>query len=93
MTHGTAPDARLGDATAGPEPEAPEETTEPPQPEKARVTVLCADPEACAREAQSGAALAEGVFFTRDLVNEPANVLTTSDFADRLLAMHDERLR
>ena len=31
--------------------------------------------------------MAEGVFFTRDLVNEPANVLTTTDFADRLKAM------
>ena len=30
------------------------------------------------------AALAQGVFLTRDLVNEPANVLTTVDFADRL---------
>ncbi|MCI2393497.1 leucyl aminopeptidase [Aliiroseovarius sediminis] len=30
------------------------------------------------------AALSEGVFFTRDLVNEPANVLTTTEFADRL---------
>ncbi len=29
-------------------------------------------------------AIAEGVFFTRDLVNEPANVLTTTEFADRL---------
>ena len=29
------------------------------------------------------------MFFTRDLVNEPANVLTTSDFADRLLAMRE----
>ena len=33
------------------------------------------------------AAIAEGVFFTRDLVNEPANVLTTGDFAARLGAM------
>ncbi len=32
-------------------------------------------------------ALAEGVVFTRDLVNEPANVLTTTEFADRLAAM------
>ena len=30
------------------------------------------------------AALAEGVFFTRDLVNEPSNVLTTDEFARRL---------
>ena len=35
------------------------------------------------------AALAEGVFFTRDLVNEPANVLTTDDFAARLAAMQE----
>ena len=33
------------------------------------------------------AAVAEGVFFTRDLVNEPANVLTTTEFADRLIAL------
>lgn len=30
------------------------------------------------------AALSEGVFFTRDLVNEPSNVLTTTEFANRL---------
>ncbi|MFT7060675.1 MAG: leucyl aminopeptidase, partial [Pseudorhodobacter sp.] len=35
------------------------------------------------------AALAEGVFFTRDLVNEPANVLTTIEFANRLVAMQN----
>ena len=29
-------------------------------------------------------ALAEGVFFTRDLVSEPANVLTTTEFGNRL---------
>ncbi len=33
------------------------------------------------------AALGEGVFFTRDLVNEPANVLTTVEFANRLKAL------
>ena len=60
-----------------------------PQPDKARVTILCDDPAAVARAAAPGAALAEAVFFTRDLVNEPANVLTTSDFADRLLAMRE----
>lgn len=32
-------------------------------------------------------AVADGVFFTRDLVNEPANVLTTTEFADRLVAL------
>ena len=35
------------------------------------------------------AAVAEGVFFTRDLVNEPANILTTHDFAARLAAMQE----
>tara|TARA_R110002051_G_scaffold61624_2_gene112876 strand:- start:6943 stop:8406 length:1464 start_codon:yes stop_codon:yes gene_type:complete len=33
------------------------------------------------------AAVAQGVFFTRDLTNEPANVLTTTEFADRLAAL------
>ncbi|NNE78629.1 MAG: leucyl aminopeptidase [Silicimonas sp.] len=32
-------------------------------------------------------ALASGVFFTRDLVNEPSNVLTTTEFAARLEAL------
>ncbi|HCQ65038.1 MAG TPA: leucyl aminopeptidase, partial [Rhodobacteraceae bacterium] len=43
-------------------------------------------PNADALKAQAGdlAAVAEGVFFARDLVNEPANVLTTSEFARRL---------
>jgi leucyl aminopeptidase len=34
-------------------------------------------------------AVAEGAFFTRDLTNEPANVLTTTEFADRLVALQD----
>lgn len=42
-----------------------------------------------AKTAGAAAAVAEGVFFTRDLVNEPANVLTTTDFADRLKAMEE----
>lgn len=90
VTHGAAPDARLNDASGQPaDPAADGQAEVGPQPEKARVTVLCSDPEAAARAAQDGAALAEGVFFTRDLINEPANVLTTSDFADRLLAMRE----
>ncbi len=32
-------------------------------------------------------AIADGVVMTRDLVNEPANVLTTTEFADRLVEM------
>ncbi len=56
---------------------------------KPRVTFMSDDPEALARAARLGAAVAEGVFFTRDLVNEPANVLTTEDFAARLAAMQE----
>ncbi len=53
------------------------------------VTLAVTNPEAVARAAGPMAAVAEGVFFTRDLVNEPANVLTTHDFAARLAAMQD----
>lgn len=53
------------------------------------VTFMVTRPEAVAAEARPLAALAEGVFFTRDLVNEPANVLTTDDFAARLAAMQE----
>ena len=56
-------------------------------PARARVTFMAAKPEDLAKSAADHAAVAEGVFFTRDLVNEPANILTTSDFADRLQAM------
>ncbi|HOZ34247.1 MAG TPA: leucyl aminopeptidase, partial [Tabrizicola sp.] len=53
------------------------------------VSLAVTNPEAVARAAAPMAAVAEGVFFTRDLVNEPANVLTTDDFAARLAAMQD----
>ncbi len=47
------------------------------------------DPVAVAAEASPMAALSEAVFFTRDLVNEPSNILTTTDFAARLAAMQE----
>jgi leucyl aminopeptidase len=53
------------------------------------VVFMVANPEAVAAAAAPGAAVAEGVFFTRDLVNEPANILTTYDFAARLAAMQE----
>ncbi|WBL31807.1 leucyl aminopeptidase [Sinirhodobacter sp. HNIBRBA609] len=53
------------------------------------VSMMVAHPEEVAAKAAPHAALAEGVFFTRDLVNEPANILTTDDFAARLAAMHE----
>lgn len=51
--------------------------------------LMVTNPEEVAAETTPMAALAEGVFFTRDLVNEPSNVLTTEDFAARLVAMED----
>ena len=53
------------------------------------VAVMVTNPEAVAAEAGPMAAVAEGVFFTRDLVSEPANILTTDDFAARLAAMQE----
>jgi leucyl aminopeptidase len=53
------------------------------------VTMMVTAPESVAASAAPMAAVAEGVFFTRDLVNEPANILTTHDFAARLAAMQE----
>ncbi|MEM8536579.1 MAG: leucyl aminopeptidase [Pseudomonadota bacterium] len=53
------------------------------------VTFMVTKPEEVAKAAAPMAAIAEGVFFTRDLTNEPANVLTTDDFAARLAAMQE----
>lgn len=50
---------------------------------------MVSKPEEVAKSAAPMAAIAEGVFFTRDLTNEPANVLTTDDFAARLAAMQE----
>ncbi|MCK0094334.1 leucyl aminopeptidase [Yoonia sp. F2084L] len=55
----------------------------------AAITFMVSKPEAVAKSAAPMAAIAEGVFFTRDLTNEPANVLTTDDFAARLAAMQE----
>ena len=54
---------------------------------KGPVTIMVDDPEAARAAFASCGAVAEGVCFTRDLVNEPANVLTTSEFAARLVEM------
>lgn len=51
------------------------------------VRVMVSKPEEVGKEAAPVLAVAEGVFFTRDLVNEPANILTTTEFAKRLKDM------
>ncbi|MFD1508722.1 leucyl aminopeptidase [Lacimonas salitolerans] len=50
-------------------------------------TVMVSKPDEAQAAAAPLLAVAEGVFFTRDLVNEPANILTTTEFADRLTEM------
>ena len=55
------------------------------------VEVMATKTEAIDMKAIS--ALIEGVFFTRDLTNEPANVLTTTEFADRLAEMENIGLK
>ncbi len=54
-----------------------------------KVSVMVMKHEEVEAEYANKAALTEGTFFTRDLINEPANILTTTEFADRLLALKD----
>lgn len=56
-------------------------------PARSSATVLVDDTDAAATAYQSLSAQAEGVYFARDLVNEPANVLTCEEFAHRLSAL------
>ena len=54
--------------------------------------ILCKSPDEARVASASAMAVAEGVVFTRDLVSEPANVLTTTEFALRLEALRDAGL-
>ena len=51
------------------------------------LTVMVKEPEELEQQAAPMLAVAEGVFLTRDLVSEPANHLTTSEFAARIKSM------
>ncbi|KUF11954.1 leucyl aminopeptidase [Pseudoponticoccus marisrubri] len=55
----------------------------------AGATVQCKTPEEAAEAYADRRAVAEGVFFTRDLVSEPTNVLGTVEFANRLEALRE----
>ena len=57
------------------------------------VIMMVAKPDEVKAEAAPAMAVADGVFFTRDLVSEPANHLTTTEFADRIAAMKDLGLK
>ena len=54
---------------------------------KGAVAVMCGKPDEVMAAASPLMAVAEGAFMTRDLINEPANILTTSEFANRLVDM------
>src|SRR5690606_6750436 len=49
-----------------------------------RLTIHCANPEKARDAFEARRAVAEGVYFARDLVNEPANVLGPVEFAERV---------
>ncbi|WP_298678340.1 leucyl aminopeptidase [uncultured Lentibacter sp.] len=51
------------------------------------ILVMCPKPGALEAATAAPLAVARGVHFTRDLVNEPANHLTTTEFANRLVAL------
>lgn len=51
------------------------------------LSVTCSTPDTVQEAYAPLAAVCEGMFMTRDLVNEPANVLTTAEFANRLAEM------
>lgn len=53
------------------------------------LSVMVGNLEAATAALANAKALAEGIFFTRDLVNEPANVLTTIEFAERLTGLRE----
>ncbi len=60
--------------------------------EEGAVTLMLDDPEAARDAVADIAAMAEGVFLARDLVNDPANVLTTTSYAERLRALSEHGL-
>jgi leucyl aminopeptidase len=85
--HAAAADLALGAALRGYS-FADHKTGDAPEP-PADIAVTAKDPEAADAAFADARAAAEGVFLCRDLVNEPANVLTTTEFAARLEAMRD----
>ncbi|NRB03083.1 MAG: leucyl aminopeptidase [Rhodobacteraceae bacterium] len=57
------------------------------EPATGAVKVMAGAPEEVKTELEPLLAIADGAHMTRDLVNEPANHLTTTEFADRLVEM------
>jgi len=57
------------------------------------VQVMVSDPKAAEATFAPMAGIAEGVFLTRDLISEPANYLTTTEFAKRIEGMDELGLK
>jgi leucyl aminopeptidase len=66
-------------------------TTEKPEakPALARLTVMTDEPAAARRLFARADKVAEGVFFAREVVSEPANILYPESFAERLTSLAD----
>ena len=64
-----------------------------PKPRKGSVQIMCSKPEEAMEAATPLLAVAEGAFMTRDLTNAPANVLTTTSFAEQLVEMESLGLK
>ncbi|MFK7837768.1 MAG: leucyl aminopeptidase [Sulfitobacter sp.] len=64
-----------------------------PKEREGAVEIMCSKPVEAQSTAAPLLAIAEGAFMTRDLTNAPANVLTTTEFADQLAAMKDLGLK
>ena len=57
------------------------------KPREGEVEIMCSKPKEAEAQAAPLLAVAEGAFMTRDLTNAPANVLTTTAFAEQLAEM------
>ncbi|MFN3208924.1 MAG: leucyl aminopeptidase [Roseovarius sp.] len=57
------------------------------------VTIMVSKPTEATETAAAALAVAEGVLMTRDLVSEPANHLTTTEFANRIKGMEELGLK
>lgn len=53
------------------------------------ISLLCAEPDAAKDGFSPRKAVSDGVFLTRDLISEPANILYPKSFADRIRELAD----
>jgi leucyl aminopeptidase len=60
---------------------------------QARIKLFSSPKDASSDAYRAAMAVADGVYFARDLVNEPANILTPPEFTDRLRGLENEGLK